>query len=167
MSTKRERLVGELHREIPRMVQETVRFYGAVADRLGMHVTDLNCLGALRYAGPLPAGELAGRLGLTTGAVTRVIDRLAAGGYVRRTADPADRRRVVIEPIPEALDQVGELFGGMGRYLDRAAALPTEAELEFLLNWVREAADFGHAEADRLREDTPHATRRSRAAADQ
>lgn len=166
MSTERERVVRELYREIPRMVQETVRFYSAVADQLGMHVTDLNCLGALGYAGPLSAGELASRLGLTTGAVTRVIDRLVAGGYVRRVADPADRRRVVIEPIPEGLVRVGEFFTGMGAYFEAFAARASETELRFLLEWVRDSADFSHEEANRIRrEGESHAKRRSKRSA--
>lgn len=162
MSTERERLIGELYREIPRMVQETVRFYAAVADQLGMHITDLNCLGALGYTGPLTAGQLANQLGLTTGAVTRVIDRLVAGGYVRRVADPADRRRVVIEPIPEGLGKVGEVFAGMGAYFGASSARMSDTELRFLLDFVRDSADFSHEEANRLRrEGAPHATRRS------
>src|SRR6185312_5639482 len=47
--------------------------------------------------GPLTAGEMARRAGLTTASMTGVIDRLEAAGFVRRTRDPADRRRVVVE----------------------------------------------------------------------
>jgi DNA-binding MarR family transcriptional regulator len=163
MSTERDRLIAELHREILRMVQEAVRFHSAVAAQLGMHVTDLNFLGALRHAGPMSAGELATRLGLTTGAITRVIDRLTAAGYVGRVADPNDRRRVLIEPIPEALAKVGEAFEGMGAHFDASSAGMSPTELAFLLDFTRRSADFAHDEADRLRrEGAPHATRRSR-----
>lgn len=160
MSTDRTELMAELFREMPRMVQETVRFYTAVGDQLDMHLTDLNCLGALSYAGPLSAGHLATRLGLTTGAVTRVIDRLEARGFVRRLADPRDRRRVVVEPVPEALGPINETFAGMGAYLDGAASTMSEDELRFLLDFVRRSADYAHEEANRLRSaGVPHATR--------
>lgn len=163
MSTDRNQLMAELFREMPRMVQETVRFYTAVGDQLDLHLTDMNCLGALGYAGPLSAGELASRLGLTTGAVTRVIDRLEARGFVRRGADPHDRRRVVIEPVPESLGQINEAFAGMGAYFEVATATMSEKELGFLLDFVRRSADFSHEEANRLRDEgVPHATRKPR-----
>ncbi len=47
----------------------------------------------------MPAGRLTELTGLTTGAVTGVIDRLEEAGYVRRTDDPNDRRRTIVEPI--------------------------------------------------------------------
>jgi DNA-binding MarR family transcriptional regulator len=55
----------------------------------------------LALAGPLTAGELAQRTGLTTGATTRMIDRLESEGFVRRVPDQADRRRVIVETLPD------------------------------------------------------------------
>jgi DNA-binding MarR family transcriptional regulator len=161
VSTDRTQVIAELFREMPRMVQETVRFYTAVGDQLDMHLTDMNCLGALGYAGPLSAGELASSLGLTTGAVTRVIDRLEARGLVRRLPDPRDRRRVVVEPVPEALGPINEAFAGMGGHFDAATIAMSDEELRFLLDFVRRSADFAHDEANRLRSaGVPHATRK-------
>ena len=62
--------------------------------------TDFECLDVLDWTGPIPAGELARRLGITSGAVTGVIDRLERGGWVHRLADPSDRRRVIVELVP-------------------------------------------------------------------
>jgi DNA-binding MarR family transcriptional regulator len=58
------------------------------------------CLDVLDWTGPTPAGELARRLGITSGAVTGVIDRLERGGWVHRLADASDRRRVIVELVP-------------------------------------------------------------------
>ena len=79
----------------------TILFHQAIADRLGMNVTDHKCAGILARSGPITAGELARRTGLTTGAITGVIDRLEQAGFARRARDPGDRRRVIIEPDPE------------------------------------------------------------------
>jgi DNA-binding MarR family transcriptional regulator len=80
----------------------------AVADRVGLHVTDLRCLNLLANAGPLTAGELGQQLGLgTTGAVTPMVDRLERAGYLRRQPDPRDCRRVIIQPVPEQLAAIG------------------------------------------------------------
>ena len=64
-------------------------FHQAIADRLGLNVTDHKCIDLLLMKGPLTAGELAGMTGLTTGAITAVIDRLEKAGFVRREDDPA------------------------------------------------------------------------------
>lgn len=71
-----------------------------VAGRLGVNVTDLTCLGFVIEAKEeaLTAGALARLAGITTGAVTGVVNRLEGAGYVRRVPDPHDRRRVRIVP---------------------------------------------------------------------
>ena len=81
-------------------------------------------------AGPLPAGELARRTGLTTGAITGVIDRLAQAGLVRRVPDPSDRRRVIIEPDQKRIGRkIGSLFESMGRATAELCSRYTAAEL--------------------------------------
>jgi DNA-binding MarR family transcriptional regulator len=69
------------------------------------------CLDIVDYAGPITAGDLAKQSGLTTGAVTAVLDRLERKGYVRRTRDTADRRRVLIEMTDEARQRAMEFYG--------------------------------------------------------
>src|SRR3954451_24462669 len=82
-------------------------FFGqTVAIRFGLSESDIETLEALIDMGASTAGRLSEMTGLTSGAVTRVIDRLEQGGYVRRVADPADRRRVIVEAIPEKVAAV-------------------------------------------------------------
>jgi DNA-binding MarR family transcriptional regulator len=78
-----------------------VVFHQAVAERLGLTATDLKCLDLLDRMGPLTAGRLAEVVGLTGGAVTGIIDRLEAGGFVQRERDPTDRRRVIIKAVSD------------------------------------------------------------------
>jgi len=82
---------------------QSVLFRQALADRVGLNATDLACAGILSESGRLTAGRLAEVTGLTTGAV----DRLERAGYVRRTSDPEDRRRVIVEPVPGQMDRLG------------------------------------------------------------
>src|SRR3954451_6375873 len=77
-----------------------------VAIRFGLSESDIETLEQLIDMGASTAGKLSEVTGLTSGAVTRVIDRLEQGGYVRRVADPADRRRVIVEAIPEKVAAV-------------------------------------------------------------
>src|SRR5262245_33252986 len=76
-----------------------VLFHEAVAARLGLSAADHRALGLISRSGAVTAGELAQRTGLSPGAVTGLVDRLEQGGHVRRTRDPADRRRVLVEPV--------------------------------------------------------------------
>lgn len=82
----------------------TVLLHSAVAARLGIGITDLSCLNLLTMYGPQTAGQLAVHLGLTRGgAITGMIDRLEAGGYVRRERDPGDRRRVLVMVVADKI----------------------------------------------------------------
>lgn len=71
-------------------------FRYAVADRLGLTVSDLECLDFLADDGPATAGQIAARTRLTTGAVTSMLRRLQQAGWVTAERDPADRRRVIV-----------------------------------------------------------------------
>jgi DNA-binding MarR family transcriptional regulator len=164
VSEERERLVAELVQETRLMARQMVRFYDAVADQLGLHATDLACLGSLRDRRRATAGELATELGLTSGAATRMIDRLNRSGFVRRRRDPSDGRRVIVELVPEAEGSVVGLFAAQAARITESAADLTDAQLRFLLSYVRERTDVARGEADRLRRvGKPHATRRNRA----
>ena len=72
-------------------------FDNRAAEALGVNLTDLHCLNVVENRGGVTAGALAAEAGLTTGAVTGVVDRLERAGYARRVPDPVDRRRVKIE----------------------------------------------------------------------
>ena len=76
-----------------------------VAEAVGLSPSDLGCLCLLLLHGPSPAGRLAELTGLTTGAVTGVIDRLERAGFAQRALDPSDRRKVIVKPDEEKVEQ--------------------------------------------------------------
>jgi DNA-binding MarR family transcriptional regulator len=84
---------------------QSVLYTTAAADALGVGLTDLLCAGILSVTGPVTAGRLAELTGLTTGAITGVIDRMEKAGYARREPDPTDRRRVIVQLGPETLER--------------------------------------------------------------
>jgi DNA-binding MarR family transcriptional regulator len=114
-SQRRTELVGAFNREMRQLVAETVVFNQAVADRLGLNPTDVQCLNILTNTGAVTAGQLAELTGLTTGAVTRLVDRLEQAGYARRERDATDRRRVLVAAVPERLGEIGGTYASMGR----------------------------------------------------
>jgi len=95
----------------------TVLFHSALASQLGLHPTDYKALGVLDRLGPMSAGELGRHTGLAAASVTNLVDRLERKGYVRREADPTDRRRVLLHA------DVSEVSGN-----------------EFFASWQRSAA---------------------------
>jgi len=80
---------------------QSVLLSQVIADKVGLAPSDLECLGYLEDGGPMTAGRLSELTGLTTGAVTRMVDRLGSAKYVRRRSDPDDRRKVIIELVPD------------------------------------------------------------------
>jgi DNA-binding MarR family transcriptional regulator len=89
----------------------TVMFHTKVAAQMGLSATDEKCLDlAMRADGPITAGRIAELSGLSTGAVTGVIDRLEHAGFVRRVRDPHDRRKVLVELTLGDLEKFGAVF---------------------------------------------------------
>jgi DNA-binding MarR family transcriptional regulator len=84
-------------------------FIESVAKKLKLSRTDLRCLELIGRHGPLTAGRLAGESGLTTGAVTFILDRLEEAGRVTRRRDTEDRRRVWVEINPDARQQLQQI----------------------------------------------------------
>src|SRR4051812_24046909 len=81
-----------------------------VAQRLGPAPADVDVLRRLAVEGPMTVGRIGEVTGLTTGATTRLVDRLEQAGFVRRVPDPADRRRVVVEPAGDRAVTVADAF---------------------------------------------------------
>jgi DNA-binding MarR family transcriptional regulator len=147
-------LLDALH-EAMRAFTNQVTFYSeAVATSVGLHPTDLDCLSVIGLEGSVSAGQLADITGLTTGAVTGVIDRLERGGYVTRTHDPSDRRRVVVRPVVEALRPVTAAFAPMIRSSTQMAARYDDDELALITDYVTRSTPMLREETLRLRDDT-------------
>jgi DNA-binding MarR family transcriptional regulator len=110
----------------------------AIAERIGMHNTDIETLDLLNVLGPMTAGQLSELTGLTSGATTRLIDRLETSGYARRVPDEHDRRRVIIEPVAENLDDVAALYAPLIQKLRAIWSRFTDEELEVVLRFATE-----------------------------
>jgi DNA-binding MarR family transcriptional regulator len=150
---RRSELLAALAGEFRQLSAATILFHQAVADRLGMGVTDHKVADILDRGGPLTAGELAGRTGLTTGAITGVVDRLEKAGFVRRARDPGDRRRVIVEPCRERIARViGPLFESMARAAAGLCARYTTDELAVIRDFAARAQQMAIEEARKLRE---------------
>jgi DNA-binding MarR family transcriptional regulator len=129
----------ELEHAVRRASAQGVIFGQTVADRAGISNSDMDCLDFVILEGRVTAGRLAEVTGLTTGAITGVVDRLEQAGFVRRERDADDRRKVFIAPIPENIAKVGKLYEHMQRAMLKAWEAYSDAELRLLLRFATQS----------------------------
>lgn len=141
----------ELVQALRRVGDHGVVFSEALAGRLGISATDLKCASIVDQGGPLPAGRLAELTGLTTGAITGVIDRLEKAGFVRRAKDPADRRQVIVESVPARGKDFDELLGPFFDAMSSYCADYGDEELERLIHFLEGYGEVLQEQAARLR----------------
>ncbi|MFI5908599.1 MarR family winged helix-turn-helix transcriptional regulator [Dactylosporangium sp. NPDC051541] len=128
----RERATAAFMRAGRESSRLSVLFRHALAARLGLTVTDMECLDFLMDSGSATAGQLAAQTGLTTGAITSLIRRLTDAGFVTAERDPADRRRVIVTLVPERVEEGGRLYAGFGAAVHEVIAGYSTDELRFL-----------------------------------
>jgi DNA-binding MarR family transcriptional regulator len=145
-------LIGELIGEFRAAGNQDSAFDNMAAERLGLNRTDLHAINIIENSGGLTAGELAAAAGLTTGAVTGVVDRLERAGYARRVPDPEDRRRVKLEVTPKFYARADKIWGPVAA--DWAARLGgrfTAEELERVIDFLRITNELSREHLERLR----------------
>src|SRR3954468_2766287 len=111
--------------------------YGqTVANVAGIANSDLECMDILYLEGRVTAGRLAEVTGLTTGAITGVVDRLEKAGLVRRERDEDDRRKAFISIVPENVAKIGKYYEQLQRTMQGVFDGYTDAELRLLLRFA-------------------------------
>ena len=140
MSSKKSRaaLMQELEEAMRRSSAQGVVFGQAVANVAGISNSDLECLDFLNLEGRVTAGRLAEVTGLTTGAITGVVDRLEKAGFVRRERDETDRRKVFIAVVPETTARIAQFYVPMQRAMQKLWSTYSDAELKLLLRFAGE-----------------------------
>ena len=140
---------------LPDWVNTVNQINRLIADRLGVGASDLDCLHVLRSQSPITAAELARHMGLTPGSVSRMLDRLDAAGFIVRTADPDNRRRVLVEADDEGLARVAVHYEGLAaRCRDDLAAF-RGTDLDTLLRFIERSHHSADEELTRLRLERP------------
>ena len=149
----KQRRVGEIIELFRASGNQDRAFDHLAAELLGVNATDLECVSIIERRGGVTAGELADESGLTTGAVTGVIDRLERAGYARRRPDEADRRKVAVEVTPKFYERAGRIWGPMAReWSDLLGKRFTSAQLDVIVDFLRATTEIGRRHTERLRE---------------
>jgi len=123
---------NRLHRELATAV---VSFQEAVARAAGMTAAERKCAGLLAERQRMTPGELAQETGLTTGAITGIVDRLAKAGFAARVAHPTDRRSVIVEArrSDELMALFGPIFASLSARMDQLDARYSDEERTLIL----------------------------------
>ncbi len=135
MKSKKE-LINQLCQVFQRQGTLTVLHTHAVATKIGLSATEFECLDTISRNQPIMAGQLATMCGLTTGAITGIIDRLEKAGFVERAVSQEDRRCVFLRPIErlETNRKVAALYGPMSHAFEQVVADCTIDQLRFLVD---------------------------------
>ncbi|MDO7849521.1 MarR family transcriptional regulator [Hymenobacter sp. M29] len=132
--------VGQLTR---RYSDATVLMHATIAKKAGLSGADHKYLGLLMQHGPMTAGKWASLTGLTTGAITGLIDRLEKKMLVKRTADQTDRRKQVIVPnMAQAEQLLGSVFADLQSKTAQFIATMTDAEVAAVERYLRANAEI-------------------------
>jgi DNA-binding MarR family transcriptional regulator len=136
-------LVVEVGNAIRKMGAQSVIMSRTVADHFGLHMTDLEVLDLIFLRKQVSAGDLADATGLSSGAVTALIDRLAVAGYIERTADPKDRRRVIVKVRPEAIEPIKAVYMSTQKRMFDLWSTFTERDLEVIADFITRSTGLG------------------------
>src|SRR5262245_51236725 len=150
----RATLLAELARELRQFSGLSASYFRAAAARSSMTATDMQVIDSLAITGPTTAGQLADLTGLTTGAVTGMLNRLEEAGVVRRERDPQDGRRVIVRLVPDQEDRAASRpsFDSIGKSWDDLAARYDDEQLALLVDFLKRSNALSREEILRLRE---------------
>jgi DNA-binding MarR family transcriptional regulator len=147
----RKKLAEELIRLAREHEAANDAFDEIACQKLGVNRTDLRCLNIVENQGSMTAGRLAELSGLTTAAVTSVLDRLERAGYARRVREQKDRRQVLVELTPLLAERAGPIWGPLGDEAMAALARMSVEELNGVLDFFRLGIALNKRHVERVR----------------
>jgi DNA-binding MarR family transcriptional regulator len=156
----RKQLVGAIIEQARKSSTRAVLLHAVIAERLGLNPSDHKCADLLlSQAGVCTPGRMAELTGLSTGAITGVLDRLERAGFVVREADPHDRRRTLVRLTPERMPNMQRIFAPLSNGMERLCGRYTTAQLSLVLRFMGEAEEMAARAAEEVRKQTEAAKR--------
>lgn len=125
-----------------------------VAVRFGLSESDVDTLERLAEYGSTTAGHLSQLMGLSTGAITRVLDRLEQAGYIKRSVDPADRRRVIVTLVPDKTAGLEALTDRLAKASEAELARYSEDQIDAIADFLARMTEVTRTESTALRESS-------------
>jgi len=152
MHTSEAEELSDLGRKISDV---TILLHEAIARSVGLTGVDHKYLSLILRQGPLTAGELSQHTGLTTGAVTAMIDRLEHRQLVSREFDTADRRKVLIVANKTKAKKLFEASGHQLRTrVEKLIATYNKKEVQLIAGYLRSSVAIMQAVTEELNKKT-------------
>jgi DNA-binding MarR family transcriptional regulator len=150
--SKRRELLEKLRDLGRQMSTQTVFLHQALAQGVGLNATDAKCIDLILRApeGRITAGRLSEMSGLTTGAVTHILDRLEKRGFVVRARDTDDRRKVFVRVRLESLETLVPQYEAIGKAFLQLADEYRDDELQLICDYMERAAVVSERELAKL-----------------
>lgn len=151
----RKELVQAIVEQARRGSTRSVILHSVIAERLGLHPSDHKCADLLlAESGVSTPGRLAELTGLSSGAITGVLDRLERAGFIAREADPDDRRRTLVKLTPQLMPNMQRIFAPLVQGMARVCEQYTAAELQLILHFMRATDEMSRTATEEVRQQT-------------
>lgn len=148
----RKELVQAIIDQARRASTSSVLLHSVVAERLGLNLSDHKTADLLlSESGVSTPGRLAELTGLSTGAITGVLDRLERAGFVEREHDPSDRRRVLVRLTPQRTPNLQRIFSPLAQGLEKLCEEYTNAQLLLILKFMRASEEMAREQTSEVR----------------
>jgi DNA-binding MarR family transcriptional regulator len=135
-----------------KMSTQTVFLHQALAQTAGLNATDTKCIDLILRApdGRVTAGWLSDMTGLTTGAITHILDRLDKRGFIHRIRDTHDRRKVFIEVRPQSLAPLIPKYEAIGKAYMALVEKYNDTELQLICDYLEKTSEISEQELAKL-----------------
>jgi DNA-binding MarR family transcriptional regulator len=141
-SFKRRELLKRFSDLGRRMSTQTVFLHQAIAQSFGLNATDTKCVDLIlsHPVGSVTAGQLSAMTGLTTGAITHILDRLERRQIIERVRDTSDRRKIFVRVIPQSLEPLLPQYEAIGKAFTDLVDQYSDEELQLICDYMEKAS---------------------------
>lgn len=137
VKSNRSVLHAEMIVQLRSFSARAILFNQKVADCIGLHLTDMQCMNLLDMLGTSTPGKLAECMGLTTGGVTVMLDRLEKAGCIKREPNPDDRRSVLVRVNSRKMEKIDVHYAGLVKELDAYLLTLPQADIETVVDFLK------------------------------
>jgi len=134
------------------MSTQTVFLHQAIAQTIGLNATDTKCVDLILQSrdGALTAGQLSDMSGLTSGAITHLLDRLEKRNFIERRRDTADRRKVYVRVRLESIASVIPRYEAIGQAYLALAEQYDDEDLRLICDYLEKTSAMSQRELAKL-----------------
>jgi DNA-binding MarR family transcriptional regulator len=153
-ASSRGETLRRIQNGLRRLTFQLHRLNDAVGNRIDLLPGDLEVLDMLGRDGPMSPRTISANAGMHPATVTGLLDRLEGGGWITRSPDPDDRRRVIVTAMTERGGEVARWYAPMSKALTAICTGYSDAELARIVEFLEKAAEAGSDAAQEVRQSS-------------